>query len=217
MGSTAGAQSIEYTRCAEGDVEAICDLLAEVFSRSDPPAVAAGVTALEFRPFVQLLLPKADGGGLTIVARLANSGEVVGALLTEDGSSSLPDGMERLSPKFGPVFDILGQLEEEHPGHAEIAYGEKLHLFLLGVSPQVAGRGVAHELVRVCLENGSQLRYRTAVTEATNKVSQHIFRKAGFSERAARSYGEYRFEGRAVFASIADEGGPMLMEKPLAS
>ena len=123
--------------------------------------------------------------------------------------------MESLSPKFDPIFDILGQLDEEHRSDSEIAYGEQLHLFLLGVSPQVAGRGVAHELVRVCLENGSRLGYRTAVTEATNKVSQHIFRKAGFSERAARSYKDHRFEGRAVFASIADQGGPILMEKQL--
>lgn len=215
MKNTAGAESIEYAQCAEGDVEAMCDLLAEVFSRSDPPAVAAGLTALEFRLFVQLLLPKADGRGLTTIARLADSSEVVGALLTKDGSSSLPDDMESLSPKFDAIFDILGQLDEEPRRDSKIAYGEQLHLFLLGVSPQVAGYGVAHELVRVCLENGSRLGYRTAVTEATNKVSQHIFRKAGFSERASQSYKDHRFEGRAVFASIADQGGPILMEKQL--
>jgi len=215
MKNTSGAALIEYGVCAEGDVDALCDLLAEVFSRSDPPAVAAGVTALEFRAFVQLLSPNADGEGLTIVARLADSRKVVGALLTEDGSSSLPDGMERLSPKFDPIFDILGQLDEEYRGNSVNAYGEQLHLFLLGVSPEATGRGVAHELVRVCLENGSRLGYRTAVTEATNKVSQHIFRKAGFSERVTRSYNDHRFRGRAVFASIADQGGPVLMDKSL--
>jgi len=215
MKNTTRTELIEYSLCAEDDVEAMCDLLAEVFSRGDPPAIAAGLTALEFRLFVQLLRPKADGRGLTIVARLADSGRVVGALLTEDSSSSLPDGMERLSRKFDPIFDILGQLDAEYRGDSEIAHGEQLHLFLLGVSPLVVGRGVAHELVRMCLENGSRLGYRTAVTEATNKASQHIFRKAGFSERVSRSYKDYRFEGRAVFVSIADHGGPILMDKQL--
>ena len=108
--ATTGAELIKYDLCVEGDVDPMCDLLAEVFSRSDPPAVAAGLTALEFRAFVQLLRPKANGERLTIVARLADSSKVVGALLTEDGSSSLPDGVERLSQKLDPIFDILGQL-----------------------------------------------------------------------------------------------------------
>ncbi len=216
MEDTSEPELIKYSLCAEGDIDAMCDLLAEVFSRSDPPAVAAGVTALEFRAFVQLFCSKASGEGLTIVARLANSGELVGALLTEDAASPMPIGIERLSPKFDPIFDILGQLDEEYRGDSEVERGEQLHLFLLGVSPLVSGRGVAQELIQVCIENGSRLGYRMAVTEATNKVSQHIFRKAGFFERAERSYKDHRFEGRAVFASIAEQGGPILMDKALS-
>ncbi len=57
--------------------------------------------------------------------------------------------------------------------------------------------------------------YRVAVTEATNKVSHHIFRQQAFVERAQRSYEAHRFGGRQVFASIAERGGPMLMDKSL--
>ncbi len=53
------------------------------------------------------------------------------------------------------------------------------------------------------------------MTEATNPVSQSVFRRLGFVERARRSYAEHRFEGRAVFASIAEHGGPMLMERSI--
>ena len=106
MEDTSEPELIKYSVCAEGDIDAMCDLLAEVFSRSDPPAVAAGVTALEFRAFVQLFSSKASGERLTTVARLADSGEVVGALLTEDAASPMPIGIERLSPKFDPIFDI---------------------------------------------------------------------------------------------------------------
>ena len=216
MGNTSEPELIKYGVFTEGNSDSLCDLLAEVFSRSDPPAVAAGVTDLEFRAFVQLFCSKASGEGLTIVARLANSGELVGVLLTEDAASPLPGGMERLSPKLDPIFHILGQLDEEYRGDSEVERGEQLHLFLLGVSPLVSGRGVAQELIQVCIENGSRLGYRMAVTEATNKVSQHIFRKAGFLERAERSYKDHRFEGRAVFASIAEQGGPILMDKALS-
>jgi ribosomal protein S18 acetylase RimI-like enzyme len=119
--------------------------------------------------------------------------------------------------KFDPIFDILGQLDAEYRGDRVVPPGDSLHLFLLGVAERVAGRGVAHQLVAACLEHGAQRGYRVAVTEATNKASQHIFRKQGFVERVQRSYQTHRFGGRAVFASIAEHGGPMLMDKSLTS
>lgn len=154
--------------------------------------------------------------GLTIVARRADTGEMIGALLTEDGASGPPDGMDRLSRKFDPIFHILGQLAEDGT-EAAVRPGESLHLFLLGVAESAGGSGVAQRLVSICLENGARRGYRRAVTEATNEVSQHVFRKLGFSDRAYRPYGEHRFEGRAVFASIAQHGGPILMQRFLAT
>jgi len=191
-------------------------LLGEVFSRYDPPAVSAGVTASEFEAFVQLFCPKAASDGLTIVARLGGTEELVGALLTEDCASDPPEGMDQLSASFAPIFDILGELDSEYRGDREVRPVEMLHLFLLGVSPKVAGQGVAQQLVGRCLEHGSRRGYRLAVTEATNKVSQHIFRKQGFVERVRRSYLTHRFDGRAVFQSIAEHGGPILMDKSIA-
>ena len=208
---------IEYGPYEAPDGDAMTRLLGEVFSRRDPPAVAAGVTASEFEAFVRLLRPRAETAGLTIVARLAGTRELVGALLTEDCAWDLPDGMDRLSPKFDPIFDILGQLDAEYRGGRPAPSGESLHLFLLGVADRVSGKGVAGRLVAACLEHGARKGYRLAVTEATNKVSQHIFRKHGFVERVRRSYGTHRFGGRAVFASIAEQGGPILMDRPLGS
>jgi ribosomal protein S18 acetylase RimI-like enzyme len=207
---------IEYGVYVPSDAEAMVKLLGEVFSRYDPPAVAAGLTASEFEAFVRLLCPQAADDSLTIVARLAGTGELIGALLTEDSASPLPDGIDRLSAKFDPIFDILGQLDTEYRSGRAVPPGESLHLFLLGVSDRVAGRGVAQQLVAACLEHGRRKGYRMAVTEATNKVSQHIFRKQGFVARVQRSYEAHRFDGRQVFASIAEHGGPILMDKSLA-
>jgi ribosomal protein S18 acetylase RimI-like enzyme len=208
---------IEYGVYAASDADAMAKLLAEAFSRRDPPAVAVGLTASEFEEFVRLLCPNAEAEGLTIVARLSGTGELVGALLTEDSASEMPDEVDRLGAKFDPVFDILGQLELEYRGDQLVRPGESLHLFLLGVSEKVAGKGVAQQLVKACLEHGSKRGYRIAVTEATNKVSQHIFRKLGFVKRVELSYQTHRFNGRAMFASIAEHGGPMLMDRSLTS
>ena len=98
---------IEYGVYAASDADAMARLLGDVFSRRDPPAIAAGLTATEFETFVRLFCPKAAAEGLTIVARLRDTGELVGALLTEDCASELPDGIDQLSAKFDPIFDPI--------------------------------------------------------------------------------------------------------------
>jgi ribosomal protein S18 acetylase RimI-like enzyme len=140
---------------------------------------------------------------------------MLGALLAEDSAAVPPDGLESLSAKFNPIFDILGQLDAEYRGDRASQPGESVHLFLLGVAEGFTGRGVAQQLVSECLVNGRRKGYRLAVTEATNPTSQHVFRKAGFVERVRRSYKDHLFGGRAFFSSIADQGGPMLMDRRL--
>jgi hypothetical protein len=49
-----------------------------------------------------------------------------------------------------------------------------------------------------------------------SRVTYSIFRKGGFVERVRRSYQDHRFDGQAVFASIAEHGGPNLMDKRIA-
>ena len=65
---------------------------------------------------------------LTIIARTAETSEIVGALLTKDPTSPLPAELDRVNNKFDPVFDILAQLETEYwkdkdPNHGEYLEG----------------------------------------------------------------------------------------------
>ena len=207
--------SIAYTVYTASDGDDMARVLAAAFSQRDPPAVAVGITAAEFEGFVRLYCPRAETQGLTIVARAADTREMVGALLAEDSASAMPDGMAGLSAKFNPIFDILSELESEYRGDETLRPGESVHIYLLGVAQAFAGRGVAHQLVATCLDNAARRGYLVTVTEATSRTSQHIFRKLGFTERVRRSYADHRVEGQAVFAAIADQGGPILMEKPL--
>jgi len=206
---------VNYSLFTAADADEMSRLLGKVFADRDPPAVAVGLTAVEFEALVRLYGPRANAEGLTVVARSAATGEMVGAALAEDSGSEPPAGLEQLSPKFNPIFDILGQLDTEYSSGRARPRGECVHLFLLGVAPSHAGRGIAQQLVAECVANGRRKGYRLAVTEATNKTSQHLFRKQGFFERVRRSYRDHQFEGRAFFTSIADQEGPMLMEKHL--
>jgi len=208
---------INVSAYTASDADEMVDLLGGVFAHGDPPAVALGLTPPEFKSFVRLFCPKAAAEALTIVARSAETGKMVGALLAEDAASPPPAGLDRLSAKFDPIFDILGQLDAEYRTGRALRPGEAIHLALLGVAAGHAGQGIAHRLVSACVSNGAARNYRVAVTEATNKTSQHIFRKQGFVERVTRSYRDHRFTGQAFFGSIADQGGPILMDKPLAA
>jgi ribosomal protein S18 acetylase RimI-like enzyme len=207
---------IDYRVYTAGDAEEMARLLGQVFADRDPSAVAVGLTPGEFESFVALFCPKAAAEGLTFVARSAETGEMVGALLAEDSATVLPEGMTQVSEKFEPVFDILSQLDAEYRAGRTAPPGEQLHLFLLGVALRYAGRGIAQGLIAKSLERGASRGYRLAVTEATNPTSQHVFRKLGFVERVRRSYQEHRFNGHAHFASITGHGGPMLMDRPLS-
>jgi ribosomal protein S18 acetylase RimI-like enzyme len=209
------AVAVNYSVYTAADADEMARLLGEVFAQRDPPAVATGLTTAEFEVFVRLFCPNAVSESLTMVARDAATGEMIGALLTEDSASPLPGGMERISAKFNPIFDILGELDTDYRHGQAVQPGESMHLFLLGVAQSFAGKGVAQRLVTECLANGARKGYRVAVTEATNKTSQHVFRKLGFIERVRRSYADHRFEGQAIFESIAEHGGPILMERHL--
>lgn len=208
-------ETIRYGICERSDVDEMITLLADVFPRMDPPAVAVDLTAPEFATFVRLFASKATDENVTIIARSINTGEIAGALLTEDSGTPMPNGMEQLSRKFDPIFGILGELEMEYRGAKSIPIGDSLHLFLLGVARNYGGHGVAQNLVTTCLHNGARRAYRLAVTEATNSVSQHIFRKLGFINRVQRSYRGYRFEGETPFAGIQGHLGPMLMDRTI--
>ena len=74
-------------------------------------------------------------------------------------------------------------------------------------------RFLKFDLVSACLEHGARHGHQRAVTGATNKVSQHIFRKLGLAECERRSYLTHQFCGRAAIASIAEQEGDILMDK----
>jgi ribosomal protein S18 acetylase RimI-like enzyme len=206
---------VRYSVAGPSDMDEVATLLSVAFTQDDPLAATLGVTPAEFEDLVRLFCPRAAAEGLTIVARSSDTGEMVGALLTEDASSAPPRGIEEVSKTFDPVFDLLGQLDAEYRQGQSLPPGHRLHLLWLGVAPSCAGRGVGTQLVASCLENGARRAYRSAIAEATSGASQHIFRKLGFVERVRRSYRDFRYRDEAVFASIEGHVGPILMEKDL--
>lgn len=186
-------------------------VIATAFSAAEPPAIATGLTVADLAEFLHLLAPQAVRGGLTVVA--CSAGAIVGALLSDDFATPLAVDAQRISPRFQPIFAMLGSLDERYRREQTIRAGACVHLFMLAVAADFAGQGIAQRLVEFSLENAAVKGYRSAVTEATGLVSQRVFGKLGFEERFRASYRDFRYEGAAVFASIAEHSGAALMER----
>src|SRR4051794_8902942 len=143
MTMLAGGDRINFSVFTAADSGEMARLLSEAFVLRDPPAVAAGLCSSEFEDLVRLFSPKAASEGLTVVARSADTGEMMGALLAEDSASAPPAGINGLSARFDPIFDILGQLEAAYRPERPVYAGEAPHLFLLCVKQAFGGRRVA--------------------------------------------------------------------------
>jgi ribosomal protein S18 acetylase RimI-like enzyme len=209
-------QGVRYELFDMGALDETALRVAEAFSRYEPMSVARGVPVTEFVEFVKLLGPKAQQEELTVLARDQETGQVIGALITDDFASAPPEGMERLGENFAPIFALLGELDERYKQGRSFHPGEYLHLFMIAVDHQHQGRKVAHNLIRSCLENGIRKGYRTAVAEATGVISQHLFRnKFGFVDRFEVPYKTFVYQGRRVFDPIKEPAGTILMDKAL--
>lgn len=206
---------MNYQVAKPSDSDEIVRLLAQVFSASEPPAVAMALTATDFEQFLQLVVPSVIADELTIVSR-TETGTLAGVLFTDDFARPLALDLTKINPKFLPIFSMLDALDEQFREGKTISFGKYLHLFMLGVERQFTGRGVGQELIKACLDNGSRRGYRTALAEATGKVSQHIFRKNGFADRFSVGYSNFKYENRLVFASIREHEEATLMDRSLS-
>jgi ribosomal protein S18 acetylase RimI-like enzyme len=190
-------------------------MIAEAFTRYEPMAVAQSLSFDGFVDFIKLLGPKAEQEELTVLARDQETGQVIGAMLTEDFALAPPEDIEHFSEKFGPILTLLDELDAQYKRGISLRVGEYLHLFMIAVTHKHSSEKVAQNLIQACLENGIRKGYKTAVTEATGVISQHIFRKCGFVDRLEIPYKTFTYQGSRIFASIEGHTGTILMDKVL--
>jgi hypothetical protein len=96
------------------DMPALDDMavvIAEAFARYEPMVVAQGLSREELVDSIKLLCPKAAQEALTVLARDQITGQVIGAMLTDDFASTPPEGIEYLSEKVGPILALLDALD----------------------------------------------------------------------------------------------------------
>ncbi len=208
---------IEYGIAETNDIGALAQVLGESFSRHEPPTVALGHSASQVENLVTAFGAKASDDGVSVIARSTATQQVIGALLVEDFASPPPVGLDRLTPVFAPVLTLLDQLEKSYRKTRSIKPGCYLHLFMIGVLDDWTGKGIAQEMVRMCLIHGAAKGFHTAFAEATGTTSRHLFSKLGFAEVAFLNYKTFEFEGQHPFASIKGHDGCAFMERAVVN
>lgn len=216
MHTIIAADGIEYGLLQEEDAEAMARLLAKVFSELEPMGRAVGIPCEQVERLVKTFVPKALTEQLTILARDASSSRLVGAMLADDLGTDGPTGLDEAAPQFAPIGSLLGVLDEQYRAVTTVAKGTHAHMFMVGVEASSQLRGIATRLVETCMANAAADGYKTAVTEATGSVSQHVFRKLGFVDRFQVLYQEFTFDGQRVFPSIEGVDGTVLMTRELS-
>lgn len=140
-------ERIRYAVCESSDMPELIGLISETFTANDPPARAVGLTRIDFQAYLTIVFRSAGTDGLSIVARHPETGEMAGALLAQDAATPEPSGVDRLSPKFIPIMEILASLDAQRADAPPPLPGFDLHLFMLGVADAYSGRGIGQELV----------------------------------------------------------------------
>jgi hypothetical protein len=199
---------IDYELFSMSDAEPTLDVVTEAFINYEPMTAYQEVTSEAFQFFAGLLLEKADRERLTTVARDCETGNIIGAMISEDIGNPEPPGLEKIDMRFGPIFTLLETLSnmyfETRPAPEP---GEYAHLFMVGTRHTRKSKGVAINLVKQAVANARQRNYKVAYAEATGVISQHVFQKhVGFQPHHEIHYPDFIYEGEKVFSNI--EGHP---------
>lgn len=207
-------EGVRYELLTKDTLNRTAVMTAEAFAFHDPVITSLRIPSGDFAEFVRLLGLRAEEE-LTVIATDLKSGQIIGAMITDDFAINPPAKIKQLGEKFEPLWALLDELDAEYKQRRILPTGKYLHFFLLAVNHQYSGKHVAQNLVQVCLENGVKKSYEVGVVEATSLVSQHIFRKFGFVDRFEVPYQTFAYQDRRILESIQGDHGIILMDKAL--
>jgi len=215
MSVLAEREDFTYAILDAKDLAEVADITARGFTDgSEPVALALGITPEKFKQFVDALLPKFLQEGLSIVVRDARTGEIAGAQLNEEMGMDLPVDPSQFE-WAAPVFALAGELYQQYYQGPHTEPSDAVHVVVIAVSISYRGKGVAQQLLDLSMEHARARGYMRAVVEATGVVSQHVFAKAGFTNKVEIPYATFECDGKRPFQNTGGHPSILLMDKDL--
>lgn len=213
MTSPTARTDITYRLLTSTETDSAAELVADIFSRDEPLAVAAGQTRAELAALLRGMGPSAIAEDKTYAAWVGD--RMAGVALATAFTWMPPGGTENLSPNYRPIGAMLAELEATFEARPRQDLEATLHIHMLAVHNEQRGQGVAEGLVSACVGNAAKHGFRRVVTDATNPSSQRVFERAGFSALNEIRYDSFEFEGQRVFAKIPNAESTLFMSKEL--
>lgn len=191
--------------------------IAKTFSAREAMSQVMNLDYEEMLTFSKAIVDLAINEALSFVAIDTENNKLAAAIISEDfKKEGEPEGFEEVSPKFGPILQLLEELSSKIPQPS--ARGEIIHFFMVGVLEEYANHKIAEKLAKHAMVYAQGLGYKQAVSEATGKISQHIAKtKFHLNECASIDYKDFEYQGHKVFAGIDQELAEkcVLLQTPL--
>jgi hypothetical protein len=187
------------TSHAQGAIECI----ASTFLGGEPMTRALKLKESDFYDFVEIFIHKAISEGLSIVAKDPDTDRIIGCLVCQDFNADLPEGIERVSESFAPIFSLLTHLDERYKARYGVNMGDLYHLFMGGVAKKYSGQGIIHQMTHQGEMLARSYGFKAAIGEATGPVSQHVYlNHLGYKEIDAVTYRDFVYQGTYVFKDV---------------
>ncbi len=206
---------IVYDLLRAEDVKDASNCIAMAFSVGEPMSRTLTITLDEFLLFTAMFCEKAAADGLSFVAKNQQTGKLLGSLIVEDFLTNPPEGIDRISPKFEPIFALLEQLDDNYKKQHPVQENEILHIFMSGVYKEYLGQKISTTLKQAAHAMGKIKKYKGAIAEATGPFSQKINANLGYELVDAIKYTDFEFNGKKTFAEITDCQSCQLLYKKL--
>jgi len=217
MSDSRVTDGIRYEVLGESTLMGAIDCVSQAFTTHEPLANHLGIRVPEFRDFAGAFYPYLIPERLSWVAIEEASGEVVGVRISEDYATGRGPSLDTLSPKFRPIFAILGELNDQFEKFSKTGNAKYVHMFMIAVRERFLERGIAAAMNRCFFEDIRGKGYTHAVTEPTGRISQHILRdKFAFQVLHSIAYETWHYEGQPIFAGLGEDACAMLMVKNLS-
>ena len=196
------------------DAPAVIDVIVEAFFTDQLDY--EGNDEGEFRDYLAYMCAHCAETGLGYVARCTQSDTVIGAVLCNDLLETFQSAFFQDDFTGDPMMGLLKQLNQQYFTSFNIPPNTYLNIKFIGVDARFAGNGVAAELLRAVLAQGTAQQFTYAHTESAGSRSQYLFgKKMGFEDVATLNYADYVFQGATPFVPSEDHQSIQLMIKTL--
>lgn len=188
------------------DIDECVNLIAQCFVEVEPLTQVLRISCEEFKPFARRVCEHGLGSSTLIKDTKTNS--IVGCTIGVDSHSEIDfSTIKNLSPKFGPIIEILRQVSNVSLDHPY------LHIYLAANDKKYAGEKVFTHSLSHYINFAKQKNFHAIICEAAGPASLKHGLRSGFKDYNHIEYETFDYKGDYPFQGIS--GGITLLVKTL--